>query len=129
MEVPIERDPEHHSYLSGWACRRLEVIGRRIRDGRDEEAIVLEGRLRIRVDMGFVVAIGGGVSASILSLCDCTAWDFESSIIFRVYDDGPAYREGIVVGIEVVGFEEEAGEDRRHGDIAPVGQMDYLGPH
>ena len=43
--------------------------------------------------------------------------------------DCPAGWEDIVVGIEIVGFEVEPAEGRRHGEGLPIGQVDDRGRH
>lgn len=51
------------------------------------------------------------------------------SIVFCVQDDAPADRESIGVRAQLVGFEEEAGEDGRDGEVLAIGEMDNLGRH
>lgn len=124
MEVPVQGNPQHHGDLSRRAGGRLKVAASRHRNRGDEQAVILERGLGIRVygwfRLGAVfVALLGVVAGRIAGL----------AIIFGLYDNAPAGGNSVLRSTEFVGFEEEAGEHGSDADELPVGQSDDLGSH
>lgn len=119
VEVPVQRDPEHHGYLPARARRRLEVIAGRVGDRGYKEAVVLQGRSFEGMDMAALVSwIVAGHLFRWLVL-----WEMVLVVVFRLYYDGPASREDAAVDAELVGLEEEAAKDRNDSEILAIRQV------
>lgn len=124
MEVPIQGNPQHHGNQSRGAGGGLELAASRHRNRGNEQAVILERGLDVRVygwfRLGAVfVALFGVVAGRIAGLV----------IIFGVYDDAPASGDSVLGSTEFVGFEEEASEHGSDADELPVGQSNDLGSH
>lgn len=123
MEVPIECDPQDHCDLAGGRGSGLKVGGGGVRYGGDVEAVVLQCGLGEGVDVGSssntVLVIVGAIDHHRVVVATGPA------IVFGVDDNGPAYWErGLVVLVELMALEEEAGKDRLDGECLTVGQSD-----
>lgn len=123
VEVPVERDPQHHGDLPRGASRGLEIRTGGVRHGGYEEPVIAKGgRLEgVGVRLLWPVPI-----VTIVLSCRFIAVRL---VVFSVEDHGPSYRKSAMVGIKLISLEEEPGEDRRYGKIPPVGQVDGLRTH
>lgn len=121
MEVPVESDPQDHRDLACGRSSGLEIGGGGIRYGGDVEAVVLQCGLGEGVDVGSssnaVLVIVGAVDHHGIVVATGPA------IVLGVNDNSPAYWEGrLVVLVELMALEEEAGKDRLDGKCLTVGQ-------
>lgn len=124
MEVPVQGNPQHHGNQSRGAGCGLELAASRHRNRRNEQAVILERGLGVRVYGWFrlgavLVALFGVGAGGIAGLV----------IIFGVYDDAPASGDSVLGRTEFVGFEEETSEHGSDADELPVGQSNDLGSH
>lgn len=133
MEIPVQGNPQHQGDLPGGRDRLLEVGGGRVGNARDVDGIILKSRLGKGVDVGFAQEgrVQGRLDACPLLVARvddhgvCAVGD-----IFSVYHDCPPDgEERLVMLVELMALEEQAGKDGLDSECLPVWQVDRRGNH
>lgn len=139
VKIPVEADPQHHGQLASGRGWLFVFGGRRVRDGRDVEAVIAQRRLGEGVDV-WLVLVGSGLISSTSSrrralfvVCwlvnrhgiRVVAVAIASIILVLGVDDyGPANGEGrVMVSVQVVALEEEARKDGLYGEGLAIRQV------
>jgi hypothetical protein len=124
MEIPIQRGPQHHRYLSRGARGGFEIIAGRIRDGGYEEIVVVHSRQLEGMDMAFFLLrhptdfnMFPAVVGKIVLI----------AVILRLYDNGPSSWPDIVVKIQLNRLEKITTENRNNRQVLSIGQTHNTG--
>ena len=98
MEVPIQRRPKHHCYLSCRARRRFEIVTGGIRDRRYEEIIIVQSRLLEGMN---VVSFLPWHATEFNMLLPIMAKIVLVAVVLGLDYDSPSSREDIVMQIQL----------------------------
>lgn len=118
VEVPPQRDPEHHGDLASGGADRLVVTAGWVDNVGDVEGVIAQGGGSEARKAGTLLIIASPASSTTLFIVGVRGFG-----VWTVCGehDAPTRRHDGLAGVDIVGFEGEATEDGGDTEAQPVG--------